>query len=308
MKRFLILTATLSAVACAGGQTRIAETQAAPELDALRNAEYRGIQEQSPVILVDGRWEGPPSAPGGASRPTVTFVSDFVITGDLDEDGEPDAAVLLAGSGGGTGENIYLAVVTREDGRLVNKATALIGDRVKIRAGRCEDGRVVLDLLRAGPADALCCPGELATVSWILKDASLETVADEATGRLSLDVLAGTECVLSGWSAEEPASDQFAVTLVYEENRFAGSNGCNRYQMSVQPGEGPGELAVGPAMSTKKFCQGPEGEAEARFMSRIGGAQKFGFLAGRLAISYEFDGRFGTMFFASRGAAKPAED
>jgi len=49
--------------------------------------------------------------------------------------------VLLAASGGGTGERLYLAVVKRNASQVASVATALLGDRVPLRAARIESRR-----------------------------------------------------------------------------------------------------------------------------------------------------------------------
>src|SRR5262245_40748169 len=138
-----------------------------PTLAQLRSATYQGLDlGRGPVTLEDGRWEGPPVAPGAASRPAVSLVRDYVLRGDLDGDGQAEAVVLLAASSGGTGELLYLAVVKRAASEIANVATAPLGDRVQLRAGRIESRRIVLDLVQAGAGDPMCCPGDLVTRTW----------------------------------------------------------------------------------------------------------------------------------------------
>jgi hypothetical protein len=152
-------------------------THSAPTLEELKNATYNGFKgHHGPVTLADGRWEGKPYVEGGASRPEVYFVRDFRLIGDVNGDGTDEAVVLLGESSGGTGQNIYLAVVDRKNGKLENVASTLVGDRIQIREARIEEGRIFLDLLQAGPGDAACCPGELATRGWELTAQRAERV------------------------------------------------------------------------------------------------------------------------------------
>ena len=74
----------------------------APRLEAVADAIYRGIYE-TPVRLVNGRFEGEPFAEGGMSRPTVQLIGGVLETGDLDGDGGEEAVVLLVENSGGTG-------------------------------------------------------------------------------------------------------------------------------------------------------------------------------------------------------------
>lgn len=273
----------------------------APALSELENLIYRGLAlAPGPVPLVDGEWEGEPLSPGGASRPRVHFVRDFHLLGDVDGDGEHEAVVLLSASGGGTGEDIHLAVVARRDGRLQNTATALVGDRVQLRSGCIEAGRIVLDVVQAGANDAMCCPGDMVRRAWKVTPSGLEESAPVSTGRLSLAALTGTDWVLRSWAWNEAAAAEPEVTLVVEGDRFTGVSGCNRYFAQVVSGSMPGDVSVGPAAGTRMACPEPAAGVESRFLAQLAGVKKFGFMAGQLALSYEKDGVFDTMLFAGR--------
>lgn len=282
--------------------------QPAPDLDELRDARFSGIEGLGEVTLVDGVWEGTPPAPGGATRPSVSLVPGFRRVGDLDGDGVPEAVVLLAARGGGTGENLHLAVVDRDGDRLVNTATARVGDRVQVRGGQIEADRIVLDVVQAGPGDPACCPGELVTRAWALRGSRLEELPATRAGRLSPEALAGEEWVLRGWSPGEDAPAEPEVTLAFEDGRFAGSSGCNRYSAAVTAGRTPSDVSLGPAVGTRMACPEPIMEVEARFLAALAGARKLGFLAGRLALTTETDGVPGTLLFARRGEDEAGGD
>ena len=158
--------------------------------DELANMAYSGIYDNA-VTLKDGRWEGEPFVEGGASRPAVGMVDNFLLTGDLDNDGLDEAVVLLWESSGGSGVMSYVAVVGRRDGDTVNLGTALIGDRVQLRNGRIADGTIELDIIQQGPDDAACCPSQLASRFWTLGANGLNEGEAQITGTLSLDDIAG---------------------------------------------------------------------------------------------------------------------
>lgn len=234
--------------------------------------------------LTSGRWEGEPYEKGGASRPVVTFLRDFRLAGDLDGDGGEEAVVLLAQSSGGSGEFIYLAAVGRRDGAPSNLATVPLGDRVAVRAGRIENGRVVLDVVQPGEGDARCCPGDLVTRSWELQGGALEERAPERRGRLTPEAIGGTEWLLRSWTVDEDAAAEPPITLHFEGGHFAGSSGCNQYAASVAAAVTPGDLTVGPAASTRKMCLEPAMSAEARFLHSLESVTQFSFMAGQLAL------------------------
>jgi heat shock protein HslJ len=279
-------------------------TTAAPTVPELKNATYSGLEEpKGPVTLKDGRWEGPPSAPGGKSRPTVTLGRDFRVVGDLDGDGADEAVVVLAASSSGSGSFDSLAVVKRTQRGVENVATAPLGDRVQIRSARIEDGKLLVSVVRAGPGDALCCPGELADLRWTLAAGKLAPVGPpRTTGRLLLQTLAGTEWVLRSWDLDEPALAGIEVTLAYQQGAFGGTSGCNRYTAAAAAGgDVPGSVTVSPPAATRMACPERPSAVEARFLKQLGGAKTFGFLLGRLALSYEREGGGqGTMLFDGR--------
>lgn len=94
----------------------------------------------------------------GASLPRVDFLGELVARGDLDGDGQDEAAVALTTRFGGSGVFHYLAVVAQHDQENRHVATRAIGDRVQVRGLRIAEGRIILDLIRPGPQDAACCP------------------------------------------------------------------------------------------------------------------------------------------------------
>jgi len=283
--------------------TPAATLTAAPTLAELGNAGFTGLREiEGTVRLADGRWEGEPYAPGGASRPTLTLGRDFRVTGDLDGDGREEAIVVLAEGSGGSGSYNYLAVVRREGRVLRNVATIALGDRVAIRSARIEAGTLHAGVLRAGPGDAMCCPGELSDLAWrIAPDGTVQALPERATRRLTLDVLAGSEWTLVAWDPGAPAPDDPAITLAFRDGRLGGSAGCNRYFASPQAGPSPGELAIGPVGTTRMACPDPLADIESRYLRQLQAVRKFGFLLGRLALSYQHgDGAIGTMLFEER--------
>jgi hypothetical protein len=144
-----------------------------PTITELENATYMGIEDH-PVTLSNGRWEGQPFTEGGASKPSVGLFKDIYITGDLNSDGIQEALAVLWQNAGGTGSYIYIAVMSKQNTDVKNLATTLVGDRVKLRAGSIESGKIILKVLQAGENDAMCCPGELVTRIWSLIDEQLQ--------------------------------------------------------------------------------------------------------------------------------------
>lgn len=275
----------------------------APTLKEIKNASYSGIEGlKGSVKLVDGRWKGRPYKKGSASRPVVSLIGDFRITGDLDGDGTDDAVVLLNYAPGGTGQLLHLALMARKKGKIQNLATALIGDRVQIRDVRIEQKRIFVDVIQAGPKDAMCCPGEVTTREWTLEPGGKlnRYTVTAKPARLTLETIGNTEWILRSWDSKQPAPTRPAVTLIFKDGRFTGSSGCNNYFAPAKDGKIPGDVEVGAAGTTRKSCPDNEMSVERRFLEQLVRVRKFGFLVTQLALSWEKDGVWKTMLFDKR--------
>jgi len=221
---------------------------------ALRNIEYRGIYDNA-ACLRDGVYEGEPFVQGGASRPRVELLDMHPVLHDLDGDGIDDAAVLLAGSSGGSGAFTYLAVVSCRDGRAVNIGTIGLGDRVMIRSLGGREGAIVVEFVAAGPDEPLCCPTRNVRNRYRLRDGNLLLASSEVQGALSLADVKGIPWRLSRLGRNERVPEGVKVT-------------------------------IGPAASTRMACPDPAGGFEDRYYSALQAANRFGFLLGNLVLHY----------------------
>jgi heat shock protein HslJ len=259
----------------------------APTASELAHATYSGVMNE-PVTLISGRWEGEPYVDGGASRPAVGLVEHFILLGDLNGDGLDEAVTLLWESSGGSGNRLYLAVMSRREEDVENLGTALIGDRVQIRSGTVDEGRITLDIVRAGPEDAACCPTEKALVTWTLSGDGLSQIADETIGTLSLADLGGREWVLRELGHEQPLPEKVEISLVFQDDKVSGNSGCNNYFAGVVTPR-PGELEFNGMGATRMACPEPVMDLERRYLSALAGASGYRFLAGRLVLTCETD-------------------
>jgi len=299
----LALALTLSA--CGSPAPEEASTPAvprpAPSFEEMAAATYAGIRDQ-PVTLTDGVWEGEPYTEGSAERPRVTLVRDFRLTGNLDGAGGDEAVVLVSSTSGGTGETTFFAVMGWHNDTLRDIANVELGDRVQVRSAKIEGATIVADVVRAGQEDAMCCPTEMAHLVWTLDGDRLLPTSAEITGRLSLDSLAGTEWGLADLDRGVAAPAEPEVTLTYADGRFSGAGGCNRYSAGVKEST-PGQIAVSLAASTRMTC-GPEADAlERQYLTALGSARTYGFVAGALAITCDTDDGVATLRFTPREPA-----
>ncbi len=278
------------------------EIRAAPSADQVARATITGIEEAAPVTLVNGSWQGEPFEEGAASRPEVwlTDAEDFWLVGDIDADGVEEAVVHLHHSTGGSGTWGYIAVLTREGEDVVQEAILELGDRVQIREARIAGNQIVLDVMRAGPEDGMCCPSELASLALSIEAGELAVVSDEVTGTVSLESLAGQEWVLRRLSSEESAPAEPEITLMYQDGQISGSSGCNGYQGSAAAGDVATSLEIGPLARTAMACPPEVMDLEQQYLAALEEATDWSLEYGRLGIAYQRDGVWDQLDFEAR--------
>ncbi|MFL6233557.1 MAG: hypothetical protein ACJ76N_10525 [Thermoanaerobaculia bacterium] len=126
--------------------------KASPDVESMiPNACYRGIEPEKEVCLKDGRSEGPPAVVLAPER----------AAGDLDGDGAPETAVLLVKNPGDPLQETYLAAVARQGSRIVNLATTLLGNQVRVQSLTVSGGKIRLQGSRSASARTAMMPVNL---------------------------------------------------------------------------------------------------------------------------------------------------
>ncbi len=270
-----------------------------PTIEEIGDATIEGIYDD-PVLLEGGAYEGEPFVEGGASMPRVKLL-DFYRTGDMDGSGVDETVAFLSESSGGSGTVLFVAVMGRQDGEIENIGTTIVGDRVQLRDARVENGSVVLDVLQAGPDDAMCCPGELATRAWRLDGGDLVEIETEApTRRLAVAELEGVQWTLRRFGWSDPYGGEPPITIVFDGERVAGSSGCNRDAATIAEGDVPGRISVGQAGGTMMACPDEVMKVERRYLGALAAVSDYGFMLGDLVLTYSMaEGEFASLFFES---------
>ena len=141
-------------------------------INALKNAEYKSeFTASKKAKLSNGAYQEE-IAPGTASKLTITLLDQYAI-GDLNFDGAPDAVVILTANSGGSGVFVYLAIVVNDKGLPKHMASLALGDRVQIQSVAIAAGEIVLELIKHGPNDPLCCPTQRVSRKFNLLDGNL---------------------------------------------------------------------------------------------------------------------------------------
>ena len=173
-----ILGVLVGAVAIAGfirfnftsGGDVVSDRKSSPEISDLTIT--IGTQE---FAMSDGVAVIPPSQ-GSATANTLRLIGVPVL-GDSDDDGNPDAALLVQHDPGGSG-TFYYAVVAINDGGSYRASNALLlGDRIEPRAVEFADGRFVYTYAERKPGDSM---SERGTV-----EKSVTVTVDNSAGAIS---------------------------------------------------------------------------------------------------------------------------
>jgi len=265
-------------------------------MEQLRTATVTGVLEQ-PVVLSDGQYTGPPTIPGGASRPTLTLWTQAIVVADVDSAPGDEAIALMSANLGGSGEFVHLGVFAMKGGRAVSIATAPVGDRVKLERLWVERGEIHMDVVEAGPKEPACCPTQLSRKTFALEGGTLKQKSSNVVGVLSVNLLASTDWVLASIDGRPVGQATKPPTLLVQYGKVVGFGGCNRYTGPLKE-TSPGKISVGPLASTRMACPAEAMDLEDKFTTRMNKVTGYTFLAGQLALTWEDKKERGTLVFA----------
>ena len=123
----------------------------------VRNAEYQlgYLAQIRMVALKDGRYEE--GTPGSTDYFSVS-VTDYIVRGDLDGDGENEAVALVAENYGGSGTFVFLAVYRYVNEQAVFLTSIFLDDRPLVNSLAVENGEIFVDAIVHNTDDPMCCP------------------------------------------------------------------------------------------------------------------------------------------------------
>ena len=267
----------------------------APTLEQLQSASVSGVFDQA-VTLSGGVYEGEPAAADAASRPRLVLWAPTLHFGDIDGTAGNEAVAVLSSTSGGSGEFVHVAVFGVRDGALVNLGTAPVGDRTKLQSLWLERGQILMDVVEAGPDDAACCPTQVARKTYAMEGGALKQLSSEVRGVLALSMLAANEWQLVEIDGQPLATGVEAPLIHFENDKVRGFSGCNRFTASVKETK-PGEIDIGPAAGTKMACPQAQMDLEQRFLTQLDAVNRYSYLAGQLALSWQGADQAGMLVF-----------
>ena len=109
-----------------------------------------------PVYLLNGLSQTQ-AAPGSASLVTTRIFGE-PVSGDLNGDGRPDAALLITQDGGGSGTFFYVAAALAEGATTVGTNAFYIGDRVAPQNISIKDGVITVNYADRAAGEPMSTP------------------------------------------------------------------------------------------------------------------------------------------------------
>jgi hypothetical protein len=141
---------------------------------ALKNAEYR-LPDIGTFRLRDGQFEY-----SYGSSTTQVNKAGFLqaANGDLNGDGQADAAVVLWVTTGGSGTYIYLVAMLDQAGQPRQGGADPVGDRVQIQQLSVQTGKIIVIAKAFAKGDPMCCPSLQVTRTYRLDGSTLKVESE----------------------------------------------------------------------------------------------------------------------------------
>ena len=250
-------------------------------VDDLKNGEYQTEFSSSGKIKLHNGLYKEKIVPDSSTELVVTL-SDKMAFGDLNGDGEKDAAVILIINPGGSGTFRYLAAVINQNGAPNHVASQLLGDRVKVKSLSIKSGEITVKMITHGPSDPLCCP-------------TLEAIQDYQLQGDKLVFTPGQGLMDRKWTlqsfgtmgSEEGLVPDTEITIEFSaDGRIHGSGGCNRYFSSYEFGA-DGSFKIKPIGSTQMACPEEIMDQEMNYFKALQGVSAFKLKSQVLQLFYD---------------------
>lgn len=171
----LVLLASVTYVSLKKPET---EEVVSPVVQDVKNIQY--VVNGEVFTLINGKAELP-VAPDSATKNTLTMFGEPVY-GDLDGDGDADAAVLLVNEPGGSGTFYYASLAINTAGVYKTTETMLLGDRIAPQTIEIHEGRAVYNIAIRRGTDPMSTPPSIGQSIWVHYDAKTNSIGEWVKG------------------------------------------------------------------------------------------------------------------------------
>ncbi len=249
--------------------------------------------------LVNGTAEKE-SAPGSATKNKVSIFGEPVV-GDLDKDGDSDAAVLLVNNPGGSGTFYYAVLAINNSGTYKATETMFLGDRIAPQTVEIQEGRAVYNYAERKAGEAMSVQPSVGKSLWVHYDAKnnqigewvkdFEGEANPAVMNLQMKKWIWVKTELNDETVIAPKrTDAFSLTFG-KDGKVSITTDCN--SMGATYTANKASLLFTNMYSTLMYCDGSQ---EQEFSKTLGDINSYIFTSkGELVLMIKYDS--GTMTF-----------
>jgi len=205
------------------------------------------------------------AAPGSATKDTLTIFGEPVY-GDLDADGDTDAALLLVNDSGGTGK-FYYAVLAMNTGTVYKPTNAMfLGDRIAPQNVTIQAGRAVYAFAERKADDPMTAEPSVGKTVWVHFDKNTGEIGEwvkdfegEAdVNKMSLDMKTWnwvSSTFADGTKMTPKGTKKFTLTFK-KDGSFASATDCNgiggNYVVKNK------KITFSNMLSTMMYCEGSQ--------------------------------------------------
>jgi len=168
------------------------------------NATY--MLSGSPMRLVNGRAEA--TTPGSASTTTISVFGE-PVSGDLNGDGQADAALILTQTSGGSGTFYYAAAAISTSTGAQGTNAVLLGDRIAPQNIEIKNGEVIANYAERNSGEPMTTAPSVGVSKYLVWDGSTLKPAQPAAGageRCGGNMTTAPGCVSGYHCAPNPGS------------------------------------------------------------------------------------------------------
>jgi hypothetical protein len=142
----------------------------APTVAAFDPLDATYIIDGQSVVLVGGKAQEP-AAPGSATQ-VVTSIFGEPASGDLNGDGNADAAVIIVQDPGGSGTFYYAAAAINAPSGAEGTNAILLGDRIAPQNISIKNGRIVVNYADRNPGEPMTTAPSLGITKYLIYQSS----------------------------------------------------------------------------------------------------------------------------------------
>lgn len=205
------------------------------------------------IQLVNGLSETEAGSDSAAKIITRFFGNEAI--GDLNGDGEQDAAFIVTQTSGGSGTFFYVVAALRTtDGYLATDA-ALLGDRIAPQTTAIENGMLVVNYADRKPDESFAVSPSVAVTKYFkIVNSNLveENILAQITGRQWKWV----KTQMNDGSLTTPAKSAAFTITFNQDGTFSGTTDCNNFFGNFEISEN--KLSLLQIGATKMACQGSQ--------------------------------------------------